>query len=140
MTPPLRIHHFRHCLVFECSEARWLETRFADGSKVPAAPEPTDEYLARAVALGYSGDDPAWECCRAHELMHTLIAEARGWPWSSQLWALARGIEYDGWREESLVLGFQRWLNDGTHDPVLDALPDLERLGREARKLLGAAE
>jgi hypothetical protein len=61
-------------------EGRFVRTTFADGTNV----------LARPV-------DEAWEQTRLHDLLHSLIAEARGEPHSPSLWNVAHpdGPRYD---------------------------------------------
>lgn len=72
-----------------------------------AAPQDSDVYRGLAQELGY-GDDTL-RMCIEHELAHTLLAVARGLPWSPTLHAVAHGQVYDQWQaEENAVIGFQR--------------------------------
>lgn len=99
-------------------KARYLETVFPDGTKVPAAPQDTQEYVDRACELGYLYDpDPAWSMCRSHEIAHTRLSQLLGEPYSQTLWAVAHGhhggipgSKYEMAAEEALVLAYQRWM------------------------------
>lgn len=91
-------------------DERYLETIFADDSRVPAAPQDNDEYRARAQALGY-GDD-VWRMCQEHEIAHTELMQRLGLEYSPTLWAVAHGDTRktrEMGAEEELVLAFQRW-------------------------------
>lgn len=100
--------------IFE--DTHYLETAFPDGTKVPAAPQDTDDYRATAFRLGYGTD--TWAMCREHELAHTELAELLGLPYSPTLWAVAHGEKRaiigapgEMQAEEDLVLAYQRWRN-----------------------------
>jgi hypothetical protein len=106
-------------------DARRAETIFNDGSRVAAAPVMDDENVARARALGYEGSDAdaVWAMTRHHDLVHTLMAEAEGWPWSPTLHAVANGYSLPpgtSQREERLVFLVQRLLNVGLDDVLAD--------------------
>lgn len=78
----------------------------------------TDEDHARALGLGYSGtgDDVCWKMHRDHDLLHTVVAQAMGWPWSMVLWCAATGRPHpDGFgnAEERMVFLVTRALNLG---------------------------
>ena len=74
---------------------------------VPAEPEDTDAYRARAIALGYGSDTAAMS--RDHELGHHLLAHWLGLPHSPTLHAIAGGnLNHPLWRlEEGAVLALQ---------------------------------
>jgi hypothetical protein len=74
---------------------------------VPAEPEDTDAYRARAIALGYGSDTAAMS--RDHELGHHLLAHWLGLPHSPTLYAVAGGnLDHPLWRlEEGAVLALQ---------------------------------
>lgn len=112
MTEPT-VHRFSACLVRIFAAERYLETVFADGTKVPAAAGDSEADVARAHALGYGGD--TWAMTRDHELLHTSLAENAGLSYSPTLWALAHGepMPPDVQREEGLVLHVQRLINRG---------------------------
>jgi hypothetical protein len=106
-------------------ERRRAETIFADGSRLPAAPVMDAENIARARALGYSGsdDEAVWAMTRHHDLVHTVIAEAEGWPYSPTLHAVANGYELPpgaSQREERLVFLVQRLMNVGLEEVLTD--------------------
>ena len=90
------------------SAVRYCETVFADGSKVPAAPQDTDTYRARARELGYG--DNIWAMCLEHELFHTLWAVSQGFEYSQTLWDVAHGLGEipSHWMEEQIVMDLQR--------------------------------
>jgi hypothetical protein len=93
----------------------WCVTRFPDGTEVHAHPSHTDEQAGAARALGYSH---VGEMTRDHDLLHSVIAEARGLPYSPVLWALAHGepAPEGADDEERLVLLAQRLVRwDPTH-------------------------
>ena len=113
------------CRVEIDDDARRSETVFDDGSRLPAAPVMDSENIARARALGYRGSDEeaVWEMTRHHDLVHTLIAEAEGWPFSPTLHAVANGYELPpgtSVREERLVFLVQRLLNVGLEEVLAD--------------------
>jgi hypothetical protein len=126
----VRVRRFRGCEVRIW--AAYLETAFlCCGAKVPAAPQDTDAYRQTARACGY-GDDTA-ALSRDHELAHTILAEARGLPWSPTLYSVAHGHPLPlGYvpEEEETVLSFQRWVNGD-----LSGLDTLEARGWEWREL-----
>lgn len=64
----------------------WTVTRYPDRSSVHAHPGSTPEDHARAHVLGYP--DLAG-MTRDHDLLHTLIAQARGHAHSPTLWGVA---------------------------------------------------
>lgn len=93
------------------AEKGYCQTTFADGAVVPAVPHDTDEYRERAQYLGYGED--TMRMCFDHELLHTLIAEARGLDYSPVLRYVADGhgmTEAEIGEEEARVLTFQRFL------------------------------
>jgi hypothetical protein len=129
-TPPARIHTVETHQMSNCrfeidDEARRAETIFEDGSRLPAAPVMDGENIARARALGYGGTDEeaVWAMTRHHDLVHTVIAEAEGWPYSPTLHAVANGYSLPpgtSQREERLVFLIQRLMNVGLEDVLAD--------------------
>ena len=104
-------------------ENKRARTVFDDGSELVAAPVMDSENIARARVLGYTGTDEeaVWEMTRHHDLVHTLLAEAEGFPFSLTLHAVANGYELPpgtSQREERIVFLIQRLLNQGL-EPVL---------------------
>lgn len=115
----------KHCRFEIDDDLRRAETIFDDGSRVPAAPVMDDENIARARALGYTGsdDEAVWAMTRHHDLVHTVIAEAEGWPYSPTLHAVANGYELPpgtSQREERLVFLVQRLMNVGLEEVLAD--------------------
>jgi hypothetical protein len=95
---------FRNCVFRYFPEARYCETVFPDGTKVPAAPQDTDEYRAKSAAMGYG--DP-FDMCVHHEFLHTSICEAAGLEYSPALRAVALGLNERHDAEEDMVMEFQ---------------------------------
>jgi hypothetical protein len=138
---------FKNCVV-RLEESGFTETRFADGTRVPAYPTGLPEQAELSRRLGYGAD--VMRMCREHEVLHTWLCELFGLPYSPTLWAVAHenaeGCAPD-WaqrEEESLVLSFQAYLNDSPVDlKYLRSLQDrgmsLDGLKGEARELLRAA-
>lgn len=93
-----------------------MTTRFADGAVLVAAPVDDAESRAHASALGYRGADAVWAMTRDHDLLHTLLAEARGLPHSPTLHAVATGKPVDpavADDEERIVFLLARAMNTG---------------------------
>ncbi|MCU1455496.1 MAG: hypothetical protein JWN46_3642 [Acidimicrobiales bacterium] len=95
-------------------EARYVETRFADGAEVGATPNTDPHSLQTAAALGYGQD--TWAMSRDHELCHTWLSHLEGRPWSPTLWRLGHpghpAADDDAVAaEEQRVLDFQRSLD-----------------------------
>lgn len=92
-------------------------TAYDDGTACIGTPICDDEQRARALALGYPhGDEGVWRMHQEHELIHSVVSEAEGWPWSPTLWMAAHGLEPPRGiipREERLVFLVQRALNVG---------------------------
>jgi hypothetical protein len=102
--------------VFKVHEG-YIETVYDDGTVSTGIPSFNSEQRARAVALGYeSSNQGVWEMHKEHELLHSILSEAEGWPMSPShyLWAKF-GESPKGMipREESLVFLLQRALNVG---------------------------
>ena len=119
-------YRFEHCRVVIDPDRRRVTTRFEDGAEVVTCPNLDHESIARARSLGYRGRDEAvaWAMASDHDLLHTLIAEAQGHPWSATLHAAANGYKLAPGvveREERLVLFAQRLSNVGL-DCVLPPL------------------
>jgi hypothetical protein len=99
----------------------YVETRFADGTKVGSTPNRDAWSLHIAETLGY-GDD-TWTMSRDHELGHAWLAHLAGLPWSPTMWRLAHpdddGVPDDiaVAEEESRVLAWQRTLDKDAPRP-----------------------
>jgi hypothetical protein len=123
--PPVETHRMKNCRFVIDDEERRAETIFEDGSRLPAAPVMDAENIARARALGYTGtdEDAVWAMTRHHDLVHTVIAEAEGWPFSPTLHAVANGYELPpgtSQREERLAFLIQRLMNVGLEEVLAD--------------------
>jgi hypothetical protein len=124
--PPVETHRMKNCRFEIDDERKRAETVFDDGSRLPAAPQMDSENIARARALGYEGSDEeaVWAMTRHHDLVHTVIAEAEGWPWSPTLHAVANGYTLPpgtSQREERLVFLVQRLMNVGLDEVLADS-------------------
>lgn len=114
----MRVIAFCNCEVWIWEPDAYLETRFQDGTKVPAAPKPDDvEQAVTAIDLGYGRR--IWQMCREHELSHCLLADWLSKPVSPVLWSVAHPGHPDNaslaeqHAEEALVLAWQRYLTTG---------------------------
>jgi hypothetical protein len=102
-------------------DARYIETRFADGAKVGSTPNRDAHSLRVAAELGY-GDD-TWTMSRDHELSHAWLAHTDGRPWSPTMWRLAHpsselNPDDDAVaEEEARVLDYQRTLDKAAPRP-----------------------
>lgn len=108
---PTEVIQFKNCRADIYEHARYMETVFADGTKVPAQANDDAESVARAKALGY---DDTWPMSKDHELLHTQLAEAEGLPYSPVLHAVAHNIDLPAeviHREECVVLFVQAHVN-----------------------------
>jgi hypothetical protein len=117
----MEVHKLRRSRCEIDEERHRATTIFDDGSQIVAAPVMDDENIARARALGYAGSDEqaVWEMTRHHDLVHTLLAEAEGFPFSLTLHAVANGYELPpgmSQREERIVFLIQRLMNVGLAD------------------------
>jgi len=120
-------YRFQHCRVTIDDAGQRVETVFDDGAVVAAIPEFDDESIARARALGYRGtdDEAVWSMTRHHDLMHTVIAEAEGHPYSPTLHAVGHGYHLPpgaAEREERVVFVAQRMLNEGLEAVIAESL------------------
>lgn len=86
-------------------------TFFADETSVPAVSHDTDEYRARANALGYGSD--VGRMSFEHEMLHSLRAMWLGLECSPVLWDVAHGkcAQDTHATEEADVLHLQACLN-----------------------------
>ena len=115
-------HEFKNCTFVVDFDHSYAETRFPDGSKVPAVPHDTDEYRENARKYGYGSDTAALS--REHEFLHTWLAEEQGKPYSPTLWAVAHEFAegtaalHEQYAEEDIVLKFQRYINTGESDDL----------------------
>lgn len=135
---------------------RWTpdysEALLLDGTKVPAMAKPEDiAQRDMAMMLGYCRRWPAIEdavraMCWEHEVMHTLLARARGRACSLVLYDVAHHrklthqLEAEHHQEEAEVLALQRCLNTAEQDagvPHLWAELDLWQFLNAAHAVLG---
>lgn len=99
----------------------WVHTRFDDGAEVHAHPDGSSEQTHIARALGYGDDINRMNA--EHDLLHTLVADARGWSHSKTLLGVAHGqyapreISDD---EERIVMLIARLLNVGLDGVLAD--------------------
>lgn len=100
-------HTFSGCDVYVDEENQYLETRFHDGTFVPAKPNFDEASVELAHELGYDGD--TWEMSKDHEMAHTFLCGG----FSPTLWWVAHPeLERDDKLlryEEDMVLKWQKW-------------------------------
>lgn len=145
MTEPETIV-FPGCKVLYWRLGHHIQTVFPDGLKVDAAANYDADSLQRARDLGY---DSSWEMSRDHELIHSIIAEARGEPYSRVLRGVA--VRDAGGRkediitpaesaeEEALVLDVQRWIRTNVLSRRLaESTLDREALAARLREMTDA--
>jgi hypothetical protein len=117
----------------ELHDTGYTVTRYPEG-EVPAIPQDTDEYRARAESLGYGSDTARMS--REHELAHHITAALLGLPCSPTMMGQAIGKHAVCWRqEEAAVLALQAFARCVGVD--LEAVA--ERLRNDAPLLAGAA-
>ena len=91
----------------ELTDSPLTVTRYPEG-EVPAYPQATDGYKARARELGYGADTARMS--RDHELSHHILATLLGLPCSPTLMGIAIGKHATCWRqEEAAVLALQAY-------------------------------
>jgi len=112
----LRVEYvFPGCSVLVDERARYVETRFPDGTKVGSTPNQDPHSLRLATELGYGGD--TWTMSRDHELGHSWLALVDGLAWSPTIWRLAHPngpdlpSDAEVAAEEARVLAFQRTID-----------------------------
>lgn len=89
----------------------WVSTTFPDGTGVHASPTWAAEDYGRAQALGYGdGDAAVVAMTRDHDVLHSVLAVARGRAHSGVLWCVAHGepAPPDADDEERLVMLLHR--------------------------------
>lgn len=112
---------FPSCAVIVDEVGQYVETRFADGTKVGSTPNRDAHTLRTAADLGYGHDTFAMSC--DHEIAHTWLAHLAGRPWSPTMWRLAHPDDDDlpdddeVATEEATVLAFQKTLDKGAPRP-----------------------
>jgi hypothetical protein len=96
---------------------RYVQTQFSDGMMCDGVPSFTEEDYARAAALGYSPNtEGVWQMHQDHELAHSIVSEAMGFPVSPTLYnynkfgKIGPGLFK---MEESLAFLLQRAINIG---------------------------
>jgi hypothetical protein len=122
----MEIHKLQRCRVEIDEDERRARTVWDDGSHLVAAPVMNDENVARARSLGYSGapEEAVWAMTRHHDLVHSLLAEAEGFPFSLTLHAVANGYGLPpgmAQREERIVFLIQRLMNVGLEEVLQDS-------------------
>lgn len=141
------VHVMRGCTIRIWHAGTYTETLFPDGTLCPAmAASPVEQaetaadQARTAQELGYGEDVNAM--VREHEILHTLLAEARGQEYSPTLFDVAHGVlnQWYHYPEEKDVLAFQKYMNDPqTADDSLHRLAeeiDLQALLARAREIL----
>lgn len=122
---------FPRCRVFVDECARYVETRFEDGTRVGSTPNVDPGSLFMCVDLGYGHD--TWLMSRDHELSHTWLAYQDRQALSPTMWRLAHPDSSDVAGdvevadEEARVLEFQRHLDKRGVRPW-DTSPAIEKL------------
>jgi hypothetical protein len=104
------------CSVIVDDEQEYVETRFPDGTKVPATPNGTPEAAEMVSKLGYSDE---WTMTVDHEICHCWFAYLEGHV-SPALWHVAhQNSEVDEviWAEEQEVLEHQKELSSQEKRP-----------------------
>lgn len=102
-----------------------VETAFReDGSvAIAAIEEGGPDNAAAAHHAGYGGD--RYRMLVEHEIGHSYVADAMGWPHSWSVWSAAHGTgdirPMEEWSprvrdEEHLVVALQRYVNTGVED------------------------
>jgi hypothetical protein len=109
---PLR-RNFRHASFWQTDQGAvtWVYAPGNNGDPIPAVPHDTEDYRARAKALGY-GDD-VMAMCREHEFLHSALAELLSDEGPSPtLLGVNTGKPWPHWSiEEAAVLAVQRYWN-----------------------------
>jgi hypothetical protein len=121
----MEVHRLKSARFEIDDDRRRARTVFDDGSELPAAPVMDVANIARARSLGYEGTDAeaVWAMTRHHDLVHSLLAEAEGFPFSLTLHSVANGYELPpgmAQREERIVFLIQRLLNVGLAEVLRD--------------------
>ncbi len=122
---------FPRCRVLVDEDARYVETRFEDGTKVGSTPNVDVGALLMGADLGYGED--TWHMSRDHEMSHTWLAHLDRRPWSPTMWRLAHpqcsevAGDAEVAEEEAQVLEFQRRLDKAAERPW-DACSTLSKL------------
>lgn len=99
----------------------WVVSRWPDGLEVHAHPDGSTEQIHIARALGYGHDTNRMNA--EHDLLHQLVAHARGWPYSKTLRGVAEGQYVDrsiSDDEERIVMLIARLLNVGLEGVLSD--------------------
>jgi hypothetical protein len=95
----------------------WVVTHFPGGAELHAHANYDDESRLQADKLGYgSGDEGVEAMTRDHDVFHSLLAEARGLPYSPTLFGVATNDPVDpeyAHEEECIVFLMQRLANGG---------------------------
>jgi hypothetical protein len=122
-TQHLRDIHFTHCFV-RIWHRDYLETIFGPDKKACALFDYSPASCVFARSLGYIS---TWQMHADHDLLHTFLAQEQGLPYSPTL-AHVAGVDYtpdaDREAEEGRVLAFQRYLQRGIYDELLDVFDD----------------
>jgi hypothetical protein len=123
-------YEFPSCCVLVDEQARYVETRFPDQTRVGATPNHDGHSLRMALDLGYPD---TWSMSRDHELTHTWLAYRAGLAWSPTMWRLAHpdisdvAGDDEVAEEEALVLAFQQRLDKESVRPWDDSAVPVRR-------------
>ena len=91
---------------------QWCCTILPDGVTVYAHPHRNPGYLHAAKDHGYVwAEDPAWEYCREHDALHTLLSVELGLPESPTLRDVSNKIDR-AHLGDAAVPGYQ-WIEEG---------------------------
>jgi hypothetical protein len=105
--------HLQTC-VWELYARPWhISTVFADSLRVEAAPDHARDLM---IARAYGYGDDTLSLWRHHDLYHTVLLQALGYPYSPTLRNIIEpGVASDVFRaaEEAFVLDTQYFLNGG---------------------------
>jgi hypothetical protein len=95
-----------------------VKSVFPDGSELIGIASLEEDDVNRARALGYMD---AWQMHRHHDLLHHIVCQAMGWPYSIVLWMIANNLSIPpgiGNIEERIVFLVTRALNLQSASPL----------------------
>ncbi len=138
---PLHTVHFKACHV-DIYGDDYMETVFSNGTRCPSSCVVNEETKATAQQLGYGNNVRAMH--RHHDLAHTYVAEALGYPYSLCLHRVATGQAWthddERDREERMVLAFQRYCTTGEADLELTLTLPRPYLPELAKRFMALTE
>jgi hypothetical protein len=125
--------YFNNCTVLVDPNNGWCDTKFDDGTDVPAFPNDDVSSRYTAQELGYGSD--LVKMTLDHEFLHTFLCEKAGLPYSPTLWSVAHNHIGSGcipfsrqYEEEALVLSCQKYMNTKQIEKPLEQYLDFNRL------------